>query len=239
MADIPKQVTEVLDVLKTEMPSVLGGDLVGIYLYGSLTQNAFNSGRSDIDCVIVTRSEITERQFGDLEDWFACSTKVNPWTTRLQASILTRDEILKMDSSGCLYQFGKLTRSGSDGNPIIWLNILDSGVTLCGESPQDFVPEIKPPDIFEALKREVNYLRDEFENPESEWSDRPKYRAYAVLTVCRILFTHAKGKVASKPRAAIWACRKFPAEFHAAIQQALTAETDDDIGHIAIETIIA
>ena len=71
-----------------------------------------------------------------------------------------------------------------------------------------------------------------------EWRDRPKYRAYAVLTLCRILYTHAKGKVVSKPRAAIWACRKLPEGFEAPIRQALTAETDDDIGDIPLETII-
>jgi len=41
----------------------------------------------------------------------------------------------------------------------------------------------------------------------------------------------------SKPRAAIWALRKLPEGFHAAIRQAITAETDEDIGDIPLETI--
>ena len=82
-----------------------------------------------------------------------------------------------MGSPGCLYQFGELTRSGSDGNPIFWLNILESGVTLYGEPPVNFVPEITSDIVFEALQREVGYIRDEFANPDSEWRDKPKYRA--------------------------------------------------------------
>ena len=72
--------------------------------------------------------------------------------------------------------------------------------------------------VFKALQREVVYIREEFLNPKSSWRDKPKYRAYAVLTLCRILYTRTKNKVVSKPRAAIWAFRKVPAEFHTIIR---------------------
>lgn len=124
---------------------------------------------------------MTEAQFASLGLWFEETARFNEWAALLQASILIRDEVLLMDSPGCLYQFGKLTRSGSDGNPIFWLNILESGVTLYGESPANFVPEITREIVFEALQREVGYIRDEFANPESEWRDKPKHRAYACL----------------------------------------------------------
>ena len=37
--------------------------------------------------------------------------------------------------------------------------------------------------------------------PHSEWRDVPSYRAYAVLTLCRIFYTFKEGTVVSKPRA--------------------------------------
>src|SRR2546430_9937456 len=46
--------------------------------------------------------------------------------------------------------------------------------------------------------------------PASPWRGKPFYRTYAVLTLCRILYSHRKGGVVSKPRAARWALRALP-----------------------------
>lgn len=135
---------------------------------------------------------------------------------------LIKNEILTMNSSACLYQFGQLNRSGSDGNPIIWMNVLKSGLVLFGPPPDSFVPAITPEILFQALKRELGYLREEIsETPESEWRDVPSYRVYAVLTLCRILYSFRKGAIVSKPRAATWAIKHLPQEWHDLIGQAL------------------
>ena len=127
-----------------------------------------------------------------------------------------------MDSKACLYQFGILKRSSSDGNPIIWLNVLESGVILFGPRPESFVPPITPELLFQALEREVGYLREELcDKPQSEWRNVPFYRAYAVLTLCRILYSFRKGRIVSKPRAAKWAIRHLPEEWHELILRAL------------------
>ena len=47
MPSIPKQVATLLQDLTTHLPTILGKNLVGIYLYGSLTQRAFNPQCSD------------------------------------------------------------------------------------------------------------------------------------------------------------------------------------------------
>ncbi|HWW75524.1 MAG TPA: aminoglycoside adenylyltransferase domain-containing protein, partial [Pyrinomonadaceae bacterium] len=49
-------------------------------------------------------------------------------------------------------------------------------------------------------------------------------RAYAVLTLCRILYTHAKGKVVSKPRAARWAVKQLPGEWHELVRRAAASD---------------
>jgi hypothetical protein len=35
--------------------------------------------------------------------------------------VLVRRELFRMDGAGWLHQFDRLSRSGSDGNPPIWL----------------------------------------------------------------------------------------------------------------------
>jgi len=225
MARVPAQVSALLAELAAGLPAVMGRNLAGVYLYGSLTQNAFDPARSDVDCLVVTRRDLSDAQFRRLGAWLARLGGSNPWASRLQMTLLIKDEVLKMNAKACHYQFGVLRRGGSDGNPIIWLNVLESGVRLYGESPESFVPEITWEILSEALKREVNYLREELSlKPQSEWRDVPFYRAYAVLTLCRILYTHAKGRVVSKPRAARWALKHLPEEWHELVLRAAASD---------------
>jgi hypothetical protein len=225
MAHIPAQVSFLLQQLTAHLPVILGKNLVGIYLYGSLTQRAFNPDHSDVDCIVVTHRDLSEAQFRKLEAWLTQISASNPWTARLQVSFLLRNKVLTMNSRACLYQFGLLKRSSSDGNPIIWLNVLKSGMILFGPKAESFVPEITSEMLFQALKRESGYLREElFEKPHSEWRDNPVYHAYAVLTLCRILYSFRKGTIVSKPRAAQWAIRYLPREWKGIIHQALRAD---------------
>jgi len=219
---IPADLSDLIRDLKTQLPEILGRNLVGIYLYGSVTNTSFNPKRSDVDCLVVTQRDLTNAQFGKLKHWLEGSVKTNLWTSRLQMLFVIKSKLLTMNARASLYQFGVLKRTGWDGNPIVWLDYLRSGKILLGPSPQTFLPEITREIFLDALKRELNYLREEIsENPESEWRDVPMYRAYAVVTVCRILYSLNKNDIASKPTAAKWALKNLPKRWHGIIGQAL------------------
>ena len=238
MARIPAQVSRLLDDLAARLPGLLGSNLIGIYLYGSLTQAAFDPKRSDIDCIVVTERDLSEAQFRRLGAWLALATKSNPWAARLQISFLIRNEVLTMNSRSCLYQFGRLRRSRSDGNPIIWMNVLQSGEILYGPGPASFVPPISFEILFQALERELGYLREEIsEKPHSEWRDVAVYRAYAVLTLCRILYSFDNGTVVSKQRAAKWAIKHLTDEWSPLIRQALESDAGKRLARISLSGI--
>jgi Domain of unknown function (DUF4111) len=238
MENIPAQASALLKDITARLPGILGRNLVGVYLYGSLTQRAFNPKRSDIDCIVVTGRDLSDAQFNKVGAWLARAAESNPWTARLQMLFLIRNEVLTMNSKACLYQFGSLKRSGSDGNPIIWMNVLKSGVTLFGPRPESFVPAITPEILFHALEREVGYLREEISGkPESEWRDVPSYRAYAVLTLCRILYSFRKGTIVSKPRAARWAIKHLPEAWRGIILQALETHAAGQSADISLSRI--
>jgi len=225
MANIPSEVAALLKRITESLPVILGKNLVGIYVYGSLTQRAFKPDLSDIDCIVVTERVLSDRQFRRLQTWLGRESMVNPWMARLQATFLIKNEILTINSKACLYQFGQLNRSGSDGNPIIWMNVLKSGLVLVGAPPSTFVPKITRGILIEALRREVGYLREEFvERADSEWRDVPSYRVYAVLTLCRILYSFRYGTIVSKQRAATWALRRDLGEWHELILKALETQ---------------
>lgn len=220
---VPSPVAATLRALTTALDEILGASLVGVYLYGSLTQGAFDPARSDVDCLVVVRRDLTDRQFRKLEARLAERAGSDPWLRRVQMQVLVQDRLLRTDTRGALYQFGTLKRSGSDGNPIIWLNVLASGVALVGPAPETLLPPISGDMIHDALVREAGYLRAEITNSASEWRDRRYYRTYAVLTLCRILYSYRRGGVVSKPRAARWALRTLPARWHPLIRAALAS----------------
>src|SRR6267378_2321814 len=101
MAHVPAKVSALLQDLTAQLPVVLGRNLVGTYLYGSVThlygstdQRAFNPKRSDIDCIVVLRRDLSDAQFRKVDAWLAQCAKSNPWTTRLQMIFLVKKELL-------------------------------------------------------------------------------------------------------------------------------------------------
>ena len=221
MAFVPSEVRAILKDLVAHLPILLDGNLVGIYLYGSLTQRAFDPAQSDIDCIVVTRKRLSDAQVQQVRSWLSHAIRSNPWRARLQISFLIKDAVLTNNSPACLYQFGKLKRIKSDGNPIIWVNVLKTGKTLYGPTPELFVPPIRREILLRALVREIGYLREELiDKPNSEWRGVQFYRRYAALTVCRILYTAKKGAVVSKPQAAKWATEQLPECWRGLIRQA-------------------
>jgi len=227
MPRLPAQVQALLDALSAGLPPALGRNLVGIYLYGSLTQRAFNPARSDIDLIVVSRRPLSAAQFRRTAELLERLGAKNSWGQKLQLTFLLRDSVLETGQSACSYQFGALKRTGTDGNPIIWLNVLKSGVVLYGQDPADFVPPISRARLNAALRLELEYLRDELSDRESEWAGKYFYRAYAVLTLCRILYSWHTGRVSSKPVAARWAMKQLPAQWHPLIEQALNGSAPE------------
>jgi hypothetical protein len=222
MQSIPDAVSPVLAELTHALPNLLGANLVGLYVYGSVLDSEFTPARSDVDCIAVTERALDEATFGRLNAWLTDAAREEPWFTRLQLHLLVKQSVLVEDRRACLWQFGVLKRSGSDGNPIIWMDFFQRGRTLQGPGPESFVPEITAEILHRALVREVGYLREEIvAQPNSDWRDVTSYRRYAVLTLCRILYSLRTGEFASKQRAASWAMDNTPTEWHDLIQQAL------------------
>lgn len=226
-----------LEALAECLPVLLNKNLVGVYLFGSLTLRAFDHKSSDVDCVVVTKRVLSESQFRKLREWLEHAKLSNPWFSRLQMLLLLRDEVLTMDSPACLYQHGVLKRSYSDGNPIIWLNILKSGCALNGVPAASFVPEITAETLRAALKRELSYLKEEISQRHSEWRNQPSYRVYAVLTLCRILYSSKKGRIVSKRVAARWANRHLPEGWSSTIGEALGEIPSEHASGLPLERI--
>ena len=77
--NIPKDLVDLLVRMAADFSAILRENLVGIYLWGSLTYQAFDEACSDVDCIAVTRRDLDEREFSELDDWFKNNGEHNRW----------------------------------------------------------------------------------------------------------------------------------------------------------------
>ena len=219
--NIPENLTALFEKMANDFPSILENNLVGLYLWGSLTYEAFDERCSDADCIVVTHKDINESEFAAIEDWFEKLSENNSWTEKLDMRFVIDKEFLDKTSTCCGYHFGKLVRSGSDGNPIIWVNIGQSGITLWGKPAKEIAPEVTPKILNEALLLEIEYLKENLAEFVGDQSDLAFFHnSYAVLTACRIFYTAHNGTLVSKDKASIWTLENVPEKWHSVIKKA-------------------
>ncbi len=224
--------------LSQELPRLLGEKWVGLYVYGSLFDPTFHPDTGDVDCIAVTEGSLTDPDLQMLRSWFEESGKEDPWIGRLQLSFLRKDALLEDDPEACLFQFGELRRGGSDGNPLIWMDLLQRGRMLMGPPPGEILPGITPTKFHAALEREVGYLRKELcDEGGGNWRDQLSYRVYAVLTLCRILYSLSNRMVTSKARAGEWMLKKHPIPWHDLVRAALRGGTSGSLDDLPVKQI--
>jgi Domain of unknown function (DUF4111) len=113
---------------------------------------------------------------------------------------------------GFYHYLGKLTRHGSDGNPFIWINVAQSGITLWGKDAKLIAPHVSEQCLYDALLLELNYLKEDLTSNAGDRSDKAFiHNAYAVLTACRILYSAQNKAMVSKNQACAWAMETVPA----------------------------
>ena len=156
MKNIPKDLADLLHTIATDFPGILRDNLVGAYLWGSLTYEAFDETCSDVDFIVVTRRDLDHREFSELDDWFKKTGEHNRWVKRVDMRFVIDKEFLDKTSRCCgFYHYtGKMIRTGSDGNPIIWVNIGQCGITLWGENAKLIAPQVSEQCLIDGLTLE-------------------------------------------------------------------------------------
>jgi predicted nucleotidyltransferase len=240
---VPRDLSELLQAMITDFPAILRDNLVGIYLWGSLTYKAFDETSSDVDCIVVTRRDLDDREFSELDEWFKKTGEHNRWVKRIDMRFVIDKEFLDKTSRCCGFHhyMGKMIRTGSDGNLIIWVNIGQCGITLWGKEAKLIAPRVSEQSLNDGLTLELYYLKEGLASRIGDRSDNAfVYNAYAVLTACRILYSAQHKTLVSKDEAYAWAMRTVPGIWRPVIRAArenrlknrgsTTAQLEDDAG---------
>jgi hypothetical protein len=210
-----EDVNTILHLMCRKVQAILSTELVGFYLYGSLSLGDFDSTSSDIDFLIVTAEDVAKEALERLRDMHANIASSNlAFATRLEGSYIPRRALRRYNPEnashptiGVDWPF-QIAWHGS--NWIIERHIVrEHGMIVWGPSPQTLIDPIALDElrvaVCEQLKR---FWQNQLDEP--EWLRPRDYQAFAVLTLCRALYTLHHGAVSSKPKAATWAQEVYP-----------------------------
>jgi Domain of unknown function (DUF4111)/Nucleotidyltransferase domain len=234
----------VLAELLAGVQAILEGRLLGMYLYGSLALGAFDPDSSDVDFLAVTDGDL-------LADVLAALVALHArifahdllWAKELEGSYVPRAALRRFERAGALHPHidrgeAELSVRQHEVDSVFQRYVLrEHGVTLLGPPPAVWMDPITADDLRRATCELVRiWWAPMADTPERLYF--PGYQAYAVLTMCRMLYTLACGEVVSKPAAARWAIATQDARWVLLIERALAWRRDDgvDRGADVLET---
>lgn len=223
------EVNNIIEKLISGHKHIFGDKTIGFYLYGSLIWGDFDIHTSDIDTLCVITSEVTDEEFENLRIMHEEIVCKNPlWRNRIEVHYAPIDGLKNFRTTS--FKMGNI----SPGEP---LHIIDSGmdwidewycvqeyaVTLYGMDKKKVIPQIEKQEFIQTICRYAQSFRERIRTcKESCYS-----QAYAILTLCRALYTLKNGEQISKPAAASWAMDFIP-EYSSLISSALIWRQERD-----------
>ncbi len=205
-------VDAVLADLVASIQTVLGADLVAIYLYGSYVSGGFDAGVSDLDLVAVSSAEVEDLDLAGIERMHRGIVDRHPdWDDRIEVVYIGRATLGAFRTSQ-----GRLAVI-SPGEPFHvrddpaaewlqnWFLVRETGTALYGPPAPDVIPHVDSSEFVAAAGRYAGQL-----SRRSLRDASPGHVAYSVLTMCRAVMTVRTQMPGSKQAGAAWARRAFP-----------------------------
>ncbi len=210
-----QDINDVLYFLAQGIERILGANLVGLYLTGSLSYGDCEEGRSDIDLAVILQEQgspedtALERQLHlDVERHY------EKWARRIECSYIPLNmlqDILPPKSPRPYAGGGTFYPEAPYGNE--WLInqyfLHKDSIALMGP---DFKTLIKPVHIADVQEACIRDLHEEWEPKITDpaYLQDSHQQSYVVLNLCRILHTVMCNDAVSKRVAASWVEREYP-----------------------------
>ena len=211
-----------LDELLSEIQTVLGPKLLGLYLYGSLVSGDFDHDVSDIDMLAVMTSDLTETEAAALKHMHEEFVRRNPnWEHRIEVQYFSTEGLKTFRTQSS--KMGNI----SPGEPfhiidagiewlLNWYFVREFDVVLFGPSSHQFIASISKDEYLQAVQDHTRQWTDYVKTTHTSWHGQ----SYAILTLCRAFYSYTNGEQVSKKKAAEWAAQQLP-EWAYLIQNAL------------------
>ncbi len=232
------KVNALLGEVLAEVRSILGERFVGMYLFGSLATGGYDPQRSDIDLLVVTDGDVPDKELADLQALHArMAADGRPLAAQLEGSYIPRQSLRRYDPAHArhphLSMGGGLRVEQHDSDWVIQRHVLrQHGLALAGPPAHTLIDPVLPNELRQAV---VDLLRQWWAPMlDDPWRLEPRgYRVYAILTMCRCLYTLQHGTVVTKAVAARWAQGSLDGRWTALIERAFLwprGEQAEDLG---------
>lgn len=206
---------------------IIGANLIGIYLHGSLAMGCFNPEKSDIDLIIIIERNISDEQKMKFMERVVALNQQAP-AKGLEMSIVLRKYCnpfvyptpfeLHFSPTHLQWFCDKpqdyvQNMKGDDKDLAAHFTIIRQyGITLYGEKIENVFAEVPRKDYVDSIWEDVRDAKEEIVN-------QPMY---ITLNLCRVLAFLRDGLYLSKREGARWAMKHLSAEHSAVILSALT-----------------
>lgn len=224
---------EILDNISERYNEILGTEFVGLYVHGSIAMKCYNHNKSDIDFIVVSRTEPTDDIKLKLIDTIMEIEPLGPEKGIEMHLMLYKDCIKFQHPSYFSLHYSKThtnwflrdpddyvkNMKGIDPDLAAHCTILSArGVTWRGE-PKDIVFGKVPKEAYiDSILGDVSYAEN---NSDS---------MYQVLTYCRVAAYVEEEKILSKQEGGEWGLVNLPTCYHEVIKKALHCyQTDENM----------
>jgi predicted nucleotidyltransferase len=236
--DSHPEIGALLEKLLEISRSVLKDNFEGMYVFGSLASGDYSPKTSDIDFVVITRADATENQIAGLRERINELLASNRnLADKLEGSFMPHSAFQEPQPPHRAYP--SLSTGGEFSmdhkgieQPIQRHMLREDGIVLAGPEPRSFVDPANAAELKAAtVETLLDWWKPQLQDPFR--LEGREYQAYAVLTMCRALYTLRNGSIVSKPAAARWARQALDERWRGLIERSASWGPDDGVDDMA------
>ena len=200
--------------MSKEIVSILDGNVHSIWLYGSVVQDDYRPGWSDIDILVLTGKQMTDSQAQKLlhlRQAMAANAPDNPFFLSFEGIIANLEEYLSGSFRRLVYwgTTGQRITDHYTQDPFSRFELARMGRAVYGSDDRSIFSVPDGGALTEAVRQHYETIRKY-----AVHTDERLYSCGWLLDICRCIYTLRNHDVISKTQAGIWALEEhiFPDE---------------------------
>lgn len=211
-----KDVNDFLAFFTDGTISIFKENLIGIYLTGSLSYQAFNYNSSDVDITVILQNPVSPAELSAIKNFLALvENSFNTWARRLDCSYTPVEMLTSVlppkkprpwywGGERILYAEAPYGNEWSINNYLLY----NYAISLFGPAFKELTKPINIEEVQKACLRDL-FAEWEPKKTNRDWFKDSHQQSYFILNLCRILYTVMCKSAGSKKIASSWVKKEY------------------------------